>query len=202
VGAKRGRVLGEHATGELAMNRAATAEWNAELQGLLEDWHRRVTTAQFGHQRQADRFRVLSLVVGIPVVVLTTLVGTSAFAAVTHGASKTARLLVGVVSILAAVLASIQTFLGYGQSAERHRIAGARYASLRRSTEDALGRHDPSFLDRLRTEMDKVGAASPQIGRRIWKKAQEDADDAISRWRHAEGKPVATLEGSEDHVGI
>jgi conflict system pore-forming effector with SLATT domain len=184
------------------MSRAAAAVWNDELQGLLEDWHRRVTTAQFGHQRQADRYRALSLVFGIPVVVLTTLVGTSAFAAVTHGASKAARIAVGVVSIMAAVLASIQTFLGYGQSSERHRIAGARYASLRRSIEQALGRHDPSFLDRLRTEMDKVGAASPQIGRRTWKHAQEDADAAIREWRRGEGKAVATLERPEDRVSL
>jgi hypothetical protein len=183
------------------MSRAVTVPWSDELQGLLEDWHRRVTTAQFGHQRQADRYRALSLVFGIPVVVLTTLVGTSAFAAVTHGASRSARIAVGVVSILAAVLASIQTFLGYGQAAERHRIAGARYASLRRSIEEGLGRHDPSLLDRLRTDMDKVGAASPQIGRRIWKKAQKDADDAIRLWRHGEGKPVAIPERQEDRVG-
>src|SRR5947199_4211309 len=85
------------------MSRAAIVAWNDELEGLLEDWHRRVTTAQFGHQRQADRYRALSLLLGIPVVVFTTLVGTSAFAAVTRGASKSARLAVGVVSILAAI---------------------------------------------------------------------------------------------------
>jgi len=178
------------------MARVAIAVWSDELEGLLEDWHRRVTTAQFGHQRQADRFRTLSLVLGIPVVVLTTLVGTSAFAAVTHGADKTARLLVGVVSIVAAVLASIQTFLGYGQAAERHRIAGTRYASLRRSIEEGLGRHDASVLDRLRPEMDKVGAASPQIGRRIWASAQRDADAAIRRWRQDEGKSGAARGGA------
>ena len=129
----------------------------------MEDWHLRVTTAQFGHQRQADRYRLFSVALGIPVVALTTLVGTSAFAAVNKGASKTARLVVGVVSIIAAVLASIQTFLGYGQAAERHRIAGTRYAALRRSIESAIGRQDPTIVDRLRTEMDRVGAGSPQI---------------------------------------
>jgi hypothetical protein len=184
------------------MSRAAAVAWSDELQTLLEDWHRRVTTAQFGHQLQADRYRALSLVLGIPVVVLTTVVGTSAFAAVTHGASKTARLVVGVVSILAAVLASIQTFLGYGQAAERHRIAATRYASLRRSIEEALGRHDPAFLDRWRTEMDKVGAASPQVGRRVWKNAQKDADAAIRRWRQGMGTPAVTREKAEDRAGL
>jgi SMODS and SLOG-associating 2TM effector domain family 4 len=184
------------------MSRAATVAWSDELQSLLEDWHGRVTTAQFGHQRQADRYRALSLALGIPIVILTTLVGTSAFAAVTRGASKTARLVVGVVSILAAVLASIQTFLGYGQAAERHRIAATRYASLRRSLEEGLGRHDASFMDRWRIEMDKVGAASPQVGRRSWKSAQEDADAAIRRWRQGEGPSTAPRERPEDHVNL
>jgi hypothetical protein len=105
---------------------------------------------------------------------------------VNKGASKTARLVVGVVSIVAAVLASIQTFLGYGQASERHRIAGTRYAALRRSIEVAIGRQDPSPLDRLRSEMDKVGAGSPQIGRRLWNQAQRDAEAAIRKWRLGE----------------
>ena len=168
----------------------ATPAWTPEVERLLDDWHERTTIAQFGHQRQADRYRAFSVVLGIPVVALTTLVGTSAFAAVSRGASKTARIVVGVVSIVAAVLASIQTFLGYGQAAERHRIAGSRYAALRRSIEAAIGRRDPSVVDRLRSEMDKVGAGSPQIGRKLWNKARVDAEAAIRRWRRGEGSSL------------
>jgi hypothetical protein len=80
------------------------------------------------------------------------------FATFNETPSRLAKLVVGTVSILAAVLAAIQTFLSYGQLTERHRTAAARYASSRRTIEVALTRHDAAAVDRIRVEMDKVGA--------------------------------------------
>jgi hypothetical protein len=165
------------------------ARWDGRTKRLLEDWHERVTTAQFGHQMQAEGTRTKSIVLGLPVVVLTTLVGTSAFATLNDATSTEAKVFVGCFSILAAVLASMQTFLGYSQVAERHRIAASRYANARRAIEIALARHDASAVDGIRSEMDKVGGASPQIGRKVWEASVPAAREAIRAW---------TAEGQDD----
>jgi hypothetical protein len=165
------------------------ARWDGRTQRLLEDWHERVTVAQFGHQRQAEGTRTKSIMLGLPVVILTTLVGTSAFATLNEATSTRAKVVVGSFSILAAVLASMQTFLGYSQVAERHRIAASRYANARRAIEIALTRHDASAVDGIRSEMDKVGGASPQIGGKVWDASVPAAREAIRAW---------TAEGMDD----
>lgn len=162
------------------------ARWDQRTNSLLEEWHARATTAQFGHQTCSVATRKLYILLGVPVVALTTLVGTSVFATFNETPSRLAKLLVGGVSILAAVLAGIQTFLSYGQLTERHRTAAARYASCRRTIEVALARHDASAVDRIRVEMDKVGAASPQIGDKIWQASLVQSEDALKRWRRGE----------------
>ncbi len=157
---------------------------------LLNDWHLRVTTAQFGHQQEADRNRLAGLWLGIPVVVASTLVGTSVFAAIGRHVGGGPAALVGSISVLAAVLASVQTFLGYSQVSERHRVAAARYAAIRRTIEIMLTDGDRSDLKRVQSELDKVGAASPLIGAKRWKQATREARQAIKEWH--EGDRQAT----------
>jgi len=156
--------------------------WDDRTKQLLDDWHLRATAAQFGHQAQAEQTRRKSIWLGLPVVIMTTLVGTSAFATFNESSGPEAKILVGVISISAAVLASIQTFLGYSQVAERHRIAATRYATTRRAIELALSRHDASAVDAIRSEMDKVGGASPQIGAKMWDGSVERGKKAIADW--------------------
>ena len=159
----------------------------AEAERLLDEWHLRITTAQFGHQMQAERTRIWNLALGIPVVIATTIVGTSAFAALNNtGSNNTWKIAAGILSICAAVLAALQTFLGFGDRAERHRIAATRYASLRRSIELALTRHETLEIDRIRGDMDRIGGPSPQIGHRRWDEATVLAKRQIARWRRGE----------------
>ena len=165
---------------------AARRRWDDRTQALLEDWHLRVTAAQFGHQARSETTRKNSIWLGLPVVIMTTLVGTSAFATFNEPSSSGAKITVGVISIAAAVLASIQTFLGYSQVAERHRIAATRYANSRRTIELALTRHDASAVDAIRSEMDKVGGASPQIGADDWESAIAVAKSQIKEWREGQ----------------
>jgi hypothetical protein len=180
---------------DLAQEHApAHRRWDDRTRQLLDDWHLRATAAQFGHQARAERTRLKGIWLGLPVVIMTTLVGTSAFATFNEASSKGAKILVGIISITAAVLASIQTFLGYSQVAERHRIAATRYANTRRAIELALTRHDASAVDAIRSEMDKVGGASPQIGAKDWNAAVADAKEAIRDWRAGE---VIDLEAPE-----
>lgn len=155
----------------------------AEARLLLEDWHRRTTRAQFGHQIEAERTRRWTLLLGIPVVIFTTVVGTGSFAAINDSTTNAWKVAAGVISILAAILASVQTFLGFAERSDRHRIAAARYASTRRSIELALTSHDVDAVPLIKGEMDRMGGASPQISRKTWDIARDLAEEAIDAWQ-------------------
>ncbi len=97
------------------------ATWDDQIEQLFESWHRRVAAAEIGHRLMSDRMRNRSLALGIPVVVLTTVIGTSVFASLQKEHVSTAiRIAVGSISILAAVLSSLQTFMRYSTRAEGH----------------------------------------------------------------------------------
>jgi hypothetical protein len=158
--------------------------WNDALEQLYDSWHRRVAAAEHGHRLMADRLRRRYFLLGIPVVIFTTLVGTSAFASMSNASANSITtenadsdlvlLLVGAISVLAAVLSSLQTFLRYATRAEGHRIAVLRYETLRREMaetlalpRDARGQADRS-LDNVRNRMDRYAKESPTIGERMW----------------------------------
>ena len=91
--------------------------WDDSVEELYTSWHRRVAAAEHGHRLMADRLRRRYLLLGIPVVVLTTLVGTSAFASISKAQGNSIQgleidpdivlLAVGTISVLAAVLSSL-----------------------------------------------------------------------------------------------
>src|SRR6266700_7324531 len=64
-------------------------QWNPQTAELLEDWLTRVTAAQYGHQVKAQFVHRLSLLIGIPVVAFTTIVGTAIWASINHTARDT-----------------------------------------------------------------------------------------------------------------
>ena len=82
-------------------------DWSAQVEQLLENWHKRVYAAQAAHYASADVFRLLNYVVGIPAVVFSSIVGTAVFVGLEHDSPRT--LVVAGASILAAVLAGLQT---------------------------------------------------------------------------------------------
>ena len=149
---------------------------------LLKDWRQRTAAASEAHYKLASGLRGKNLMLGIPVVIFTSIVGTSVFGtlaapnAVIHPAFKIA---VGLISVAAAILAALQTFLRFGERAEKHVVAADWYAAVRRDIDQLLAlspkeRGTPkSCFDRLRKQMSKVGQHSPEIGDRLWKDMAE-----------------------------
>jgi hypothetical protein len=149
--------------------------WDDDVESLYESWHRRAAAAEAGHRRMAERMRRRYVLLGIPIVVLTTVVGTSVFASLQHATVSTPlRIVVGSLSILAAVMSSLQAFLRYGTRAEGHRIATIRYETLRRDMSETLAiprasRSDPvRELDSVRQRLDRYAKESPNVDERLW----------------------------------
>lgn len=112
-------------------------------------------------------------------MILTTFVGTSVFATLGRNVDLWLRIGVGMISVLAAVLASLQTFLRFGERAEKHRSAAELWASIRREIDEMLALHptylasrgDPKqYLDDLRRRMDEIAQQSPEMGvKGLWR---------------------------------
>ncbi len=151
--------------------------WTAAVLELLRDWEARAISSSEAHYELATRLSKSNIRFGIPVVVLTTFVGTSVFATLQHEVNTGLRVAVGLLSVLAAVLASLQTFLRFGERAEKHRTAAEHWASIRREIDEKLALHptylasrgDPQdYLDNLRQRMDQVSQQSPEMGDTGW----------------------------------
>jgi hypothetical protein len=148
---------------------ADPAAWTPKVEELLQEWRKRVYAAQTAYYEVAERFRRLNYVLGIPVVVASGLVGAAVL-------SDKGDKRVGWVSVVAAVLASLQTFLKFGENTTLHGAAGDWFSAIRRDIEEVLAlppesRGKPkSCLDSIRKEMNKAGQKSPELSERRWKR--------------------------------
>ena len=84
--------------------------WTPEVVKLLREWSARAGASADAHYELCTRLSRSNLRFGVPVVVLTTFVGTTVFATLSHHVNVALRIAVGMISVLAAVLASLQSF--------------------------------------------------------------------------------------------
>jgi hypothetical protein len=84
------------------------------------------------HYIASDRCMALNRLLGIPVIIITATVGTTIFATFESGAGTTGKILLGLISLTGAVLASLQTALGFAETAQKHKAAGEAYRAIRR----------------------------------------------------------------------
>ncbi len=147
--------------------------WNAETERLLQDWRNRAYAAQSAYYVMAERYRRWNSQLGIPVVILSGLVGTAIFTDLEHSI-KFGQWIIGSVSLFAAVLSSLQTFLRLSDSAVEHGAAADWYSAIRRDIEQILAlpeqnRGNPkSALDTIRQEMNKAGQKAPALSEKLW----------------------------------
>jgi hypothetical protein len=144
---------------------------------LLTDWFRRARESQFIHYECGTWYSRLHYWLGIPAIVLSSAVGTAVFASLDNSATGAQRIAVGLISIVAAVLASLQTFLRFSERAERHRATGSGYGAIRRALEllktfppadtEALQR---TFAD-IKGQMDQLAKDAPEVPANIKRKS-------------------------------
>lgn len=144
------------------------------VEEVLDEWFRRVAVTQVAHYMSADYFGARKYWLGVPAIILSTLVGTSVFATVQKQPEVWLQISVGLASVAAAVLASLQTFLGYAERAEKHRIAGAKYGALGRELEQIRSSAETPLHDailEIRKRLDDLAVESPNNPFRIYRRA-------------------------------
>ena len=115
------------------------------------------------HYECANYYNRLNYFLGIPTIVLSAAVGTAVFASFDKQATgELKRLILGFISMTAAVLASLQTFLSFAERANRHRVTGAKYGAIRRTLEK-LKTISPTEHDAIRRELDAIQKAMDDL---------------------------------------
>ncbi len=147
-----------------------------EVVNLLLKWLRRVKRSQLAHRLSAKNAQSSHFQIGIPAIALSTIVGTSVFASFQVDLPG-GKLLVGLLSMAAAVLTALQTFLRYDETARNHQKADVGYGEVRQSIEHRLafplsesGLED--FCGLVREKIEKLNQESPLIDEKIWEKAK------------------------------
>lgn len=142
---------------------------------LATQWLNGVTILQRAQYRTAKLCATLHFLIGIPLVAITAAVSTAVFATLKTSPDTSAKLVVGLFSLAATVLAGLQTFLRLSERAERHKQAGVRYGGLRRELEleivsAALARE---FLDGFRERWTALDEETPTVPQWLYERASK-----------------------------
>jgi hypothetical protein len=163
-----------------------------DLHDLLvaaEGYQDRAYNREGGHYQMALRLKRSERLLGVPVIVTTSIVGTAIFATLQRDASVGWKIATGVISIAAAALAALQTFFNYGGDAQRHEVAAVGYARLWRqlhqfrlkySADDYTRPDALESLAKLVDQMDSLEEKSPRITNRVWKGIKQGSSQNAS----------------------
>jgi hypothetical protein len=136
------------------------------------------------HFIAAHSYQLRHYWIGVPAIIASTVVGTTIFASMSNAASENVKVAAGCLSIAAAILSSLLTFLNYGDRAKEHKIAAAKYSSLRRDFElliiSVTYGNDTAAnvqIEKLSVVMDKFSEAAkevPNVPESFWKAANKE----------------------------
>ncbi len=139
---------------------------------LLRGWLIHAHKGRDRHDLAARVYERARYALGIPTLIVSTVVGTSVFAAIS--AKGVLPLWVGLLSVAAAVLAALQTFLDFPTRAERHRASAAKYKVVIRNLEQMLATIAGGVtialeeIAAIRVELDTLENEAPVIMPRIF----------------------------------
>jgi hypothetical protein len=115
------------------------------------------------HYIAADRYMAFNRLFGIPVIIITAVVGTTIFGTLDQNPDPTWKIMAGLISLAGTVLSSLQTSLGFAQTAEKHKSAGEKYRALRRRFEMFQLRYSEAKLEERQTAMSDLEAIVAEL---------------------------------------
>jgi hypothetical protein len=151
---------------------------DVDIRKLILAWYLRARLAQLAHAAAAGYLRNLRIGLGLPATVFTVIAG----AVILIDASGAWRILAGSVSLLAAVLIALQTFLNFDEQIRVHEGASREYGSVRRLLGElgAISGQERdevrSSVHRIRELYDSVSAGTPNVPDWIWEKTKRDSN--------------------------
>jgi len=140
---------------------------NENTKNLLEEWLERAKHSQHAHRFAAKTFSHRNLYLGMVSVALSTIVGTSVFASLSKQVDITIQIIVGMLSVLAAVFSALNTFLHYSELSAKHAAAASKYGSACRLIELQLTigyeNINSEVINSIRCRLDDLASDSPNV---------------------------------------
>jgi hypothetical protein len=140
---------------------------------LIRGWALHAVKARRKHEKAARKLDQKRYLIGILAIIASAIVGASVIASLEARFGVWVTITVGLGSIVASVLTSLQTFLGYAERAERHRAAGVEYKAVIRALEEKMALPSGvlslenvelgAWLDDMRCRLDGLERKTPIV---------------------------------------
>ena len=148
--------------------------WEKAEKGLLH-WHSLAKVTQMAHYDAARFYSGRNVKMGIAVVIITTMVGGGLLTPF-EALGTWIKIPLAMISLLAAVLSALQTFLHFGELAEKHHNAAVGYGAVHIDIE--YTKFTPfedrtklkEVLEDLKNRMESLEKESPDFPESIWEK--------------------------------
>jgi hypothetical protein len=153
---------------------------------VVDGYRGNATLLSRAHNIAAEQSEKKNTYLGVPAAIIAAVVGSSIFASLSSDQKNIYLIIItGSLSILAAVLSSLQTFLRYPEIAQSHKSAKDGYESVRRridifkigiATLPPPSRAKTQIeLQTIAEQMDELGKTSPIVSIKILRNASNDA---------------------------
>ena len=143
-----------------------------DLRDKAEKYQRYTIIKCNAHYRASEIYSNKRLYLGVPATILSTVVATSIFASLSKGATSfLISFATGALSVVAAVLAALQTLLRYSELSTEHRRAAVSYESVRRRIDIFLLTYNQTDdreaalkqLEEITSKIDTIADAAPTV---------------------------------------
>ena len=163
----------------------------SELAILLQQWATGLRLAHIGSSRTAATYDKRRWGLGALSALVSGAVGTAVFASLSQNVGDAQTVIVGTLSVVAAILTSMNSLLDYSGRAQRHIDAATAYGGLRRELElaclDVVSPEDPRLVS-INRRWQEIDAKAPTVPSRIhdWARAriQQERQGAAADLHH------------------
>lgn len=138
------------------------------------------------HYNARDRYAGYHKKMGISIVILTAIMGTSVFYSLSKSELLLVQIVVVVFTVVIAVLTALQTYLNFEKTALRHNVIADRYLWLMKEAQRLLAYHRDGSksiedvqkeLERLSQEVKEIQKDEPETSQRDYQKAREGVEN-------------------------
>ena len=153
------------------------------LEEMLKGWLLHCHKERDRHNEAARAYDRYHHLLGVSAIILSAFVGTSVFASLSQNAPDLRiRIIVGMLSVLATILAALVTFYKFAEQAEKHRATATKNKAIIRELEFILSQiheNDWDFqkdLSDMQKKLDDLEVDSPVISQGIYNRIEKRFD--------------------------
>ena len=149
--------------------------WKKEEEDLLRQWADKAQCYQWLHTRSRDVYQRKNAMYTIPVIVISTFVGTANFAQERFPEEQRKYVAMGVggLSIVAGIISTVSQFLKISELNEAHRIAALSWGKFYRTVKTEISRHPldrnlpTQVINMNKEEYDRLVEISPPVPKKV-----------------------------------